>query len=300
MTSHFYVGVDGGATKAVVRLEDAEGKLLGRIIGPPANIRLSVDKAWAGINDVLCQLLQSHGLSLNHTEYQFHVGMGLAGCEVSRAYDAFLKHDHSFQTLVLSTDAHAACVGAHGGEDGSIIISGTGAVGYQQFAGTTSKVSGWGFPHDDQGSGAWIALQAIQATLRAMDARQPWSSLTKKIYAHFDSKREVLVGWLDRADSTMYATLTPIVLTESTNENKEAQEILIRAAAAIDAIHDALIAAQPGSQRIPCVLLGGVAPFLEPYLKPTLKSRLTTAKSTPDAGAIQLVRNYLTSAGSMI
>jgi glucosamine kinase len=46
VTQDIYIGVDGGATKCKVRVEDKAGNLLGQAVGGPANIRLSVDIAW--------------------------------------------------------------------------------------------------------------------------------------------------------------------------------------------------------------------------------------------------------------
>jgi glucosamine kinase len=153
---HFYVGVDGGATKTAVRVEDANGKLLGQVIGGPANIRISVDQAWLSINEALHRILHPVGVSFTHGGYQFHAGIGLAGYEIAEARDSFEKYTHGFNKLVLTSDAHIACLGAHNNNDGAIIIAGTGVVGFQMQAGETHKVSGWGFPHDDQGGGAWL------------------------------------------------------------------------------------------------------------------------------------------------
>lgn len=300
MSSHYYIGVDGGATKVVVRLEDASGHLLGRLVGPPANIRLSVDKAWDAVNEVLAELLQSCGLSLTQREHQYHVGMGLAGCEVAKSYEAFLRHEHHFQTLVLSSDSHAACLGAHEGQDGAIIIAGTGVVGYQQSLDVDTKVGGFGFPHDDEGSGAWMGLQAVRLTVKSLDGRHKPSILTQQVYAHFDQNKEALVSWANQADSTRFATLAPIVIAASTTNDEDAIAILQRAAFALDEIGVALLAAQTGRSPLPCALIGGVAPFIEPYLGESLRSRLCEAKATPDKGAIMLVREYLANARGLV
>ena len=45
------------------------------------------------------------------------------------------QYGHPFRTAVITTDAHAACIGAHGGKDGGVIIAGTGAVEAIQMAG---------------------------------------------------------------------------------------------------------------------------------------------------------------------
>lgn len=291
---HFFVGVDGGATKAVVRLEDEAGNLLGRVTGGPANIRLSVDKTWDAINTSLSQLLQSEGLSLSDESYQFHVGMGLAGCEVTSACDDFLARAHPFKTLVLSSDAHAACLGAHHGHDGAIIIVGTGVVGYQQYHGVISKVGGFGFPQDDEGGGAWIGLQAASLTLKSLDGRYKGSALTEKVYAGFNKHLDEFVSWLNEANSTQFATLAPLVVEAASAGVDDALNIMQRAAMAVDSVSNALLAAQKGKSILPCVLIGSVAPYLQPYLGDALRERLRTAKAMPDEGAIQLVREYLT------
>ena len=165
LAQDIYIGIDGGGTKSKVRVEDGAGKLLGQGVNGPSNIRLSVDVAWQSIYHALEEALKPVNISLDDTHnYRFHVGMGLAGCEVKEAYQEFLQRPHPFTTLELATDAHIACVGAHKGEDGAIIIVGTGVVGYQVQNGKGSKVSGWGFPHDDTGGGAWIGLEAVRLT----------------------------------------------------------------------------------------------------------------------------------------
>ncbi len=81
--------------------------------------------------------------------------MGLAGCEAKSAYETFLQQPHLsliwpyFQMRMRLVQAPIWV------KNGSIIIIGTGVVGYQIEGHHNSKVSGWGFPHDDIGSGAW-------------------------------------------------------------------------------------------------------------------------------------------------
>ncbi|HEX2549057.1 MAG TPA: BadF/BadG/BcrA/BcrD ATPase family protein, partial [Gammaproteobacteria bacterium] len=153
MSQDIFIGVDGGGTKSKIRIEDKDGNVLGQAVGGPANIRISVENAWRSIYSTIRDILAPLNITLENPDYRFHACFGLAGCEVTDAYHAFLQESHPFQTLELISDAHAACVGAHLGQDGAIIIVGTGVVGYQALSDINSRVGGWGFPHDDEGGG---------------------------------------------------------------------------------------------------------------------------------------------------
>ena len=182
MADDIFIGVDGGGTKSKVRVENSAGQVLGQAIGGPANIRLSVDKTWEAIFQALSEALKSNAISLYDKNYRFHIGLGLAGCEVKEAYEAFLAHTHPFTTIKLTTDAHVACVGAHHAKDGAIIIVGTGVVGYQIQKENCIRVGGWGFPHDDEGGGAWLGLEASRLTFQWLDHRTEKSPLVEDIF----------------------------------------------------------------------------------------------------------------------
>lgn len=294
MSEQFFVGVDGGATKCIVRLEDADGKLIGTEITGPANIRISVQQAWDAIHTALVKLLLPLNISLTDKRYAFHAGMGLAGCEVDAAYHAFLNQTHSFATLIVTSDAHTACLGAHQGQDGAIIIAGTGVVGFQLEKGCSTKVSGWGFPHDDEGGGAWLGLCALKITLQWLDGRLPETELAKVIFAHFNNNLEQMVSWANQANSTAYAALAPLVIAQSKVQEPTAIALLQQAANEMNRIDQALMEKRMHKEAfLPCSLVGSIAPFLEPYLSTSLRERLRPCELTPDQGAILLVRQYL-------
>lgn len=294
MTTQYFLGVDGGATKCNVRLEDEAGHVIGCAVSGPANIRLSAMAAWQSIFTALEKISHASTITLNRESCQIHAGIGIAGCEIAEAYAAFVQSPHPFTTLFVLHDALAACLGAHGGKDGALIIAGTGVVGYQMEAGRTAKVSGWGFPHDDAGSGAWLGLQAVAETLRVQDGRRPSSLLAKTVLAHFHQKIEALVEWANQANSTQFAVLAPLVVQAAAAGDQAALQLLQAAAREIEAVGAALLAQQKNPAKpLPCAMVGGVAPFLQPYLQQTLRDRLVTAQLPPEAGAILFVRAQL-------
>lgn len=296
MTHSLYIGVDGGATKCIVRVEDEKGQLLGRETSGPANIRLSVTQAFDSVHSALNRILARLDIRPNDPAYRLHAGMGLAGCEVLSAYQAFLALPHRFDTLVLASDAHAACLGAHGGKDGAIIIIGTGAVGFRVEDKRVTKVSGWGFPHDDEGGGAFLGLQAVRHTLQVLDGRLAPSLLSGRLFARFEGNMETFVEWMNQANSTAFAELAPLVIESGKAGDTAAQDLMQQAGSAIDRIASALYVAHPDAAK-PIALVGGLAPFVEPYLSQSLRTRLLPCKLTPDAGAIFLVRHNLAGGG---
>ena len=293
MTKHYFIGVDGGATKCTVLLEDASGNLLGRAVSGPANIRLSVPEAWQSINQALQHILHTSTITLNKSDCQTHVGVGVAGSEISEAYQAFTCYPHKFSSLSVTHDAHVACLGAHGGRDGALIIAGTGVAGYQVEGDTIAKVSGWGFPHDDIGSGAWLGLEAARLTLQCQDGRRPASPLASAVMERFDGSLNRLVAWANQANSTAFATLAPLVIRQSELGDPAALQLIKRAAVSLDAVGAALLQQQSQVKPLPCALTGGVTPFLQPHLGPALQSRLTVSLLPPEAGAILFAKKQL-------
>ena len=182
LTQDIFIGVDGGATKTIVRAENASGQSLGQGQGGPANIRLSVEGSWQSINDALKEALASTGLRVDDGQHRFYCGAGLAGTEVTSACDQFLNAPHPFARLILKSDGYTSCLGAHGGRDGALIAIGTGTVAFQIEGDKEYKVGGWGFPHGDEGSGAWLGLEAVRLTLHWLDGRGEPSPLLESVY----------------------------------------------------------------------------------------------------------------------
>ncbi len=292
MAQDIFIGIDGGGSKSRVRIEDGDGQLLGQAIGGPANIRLSIEGAWHSVHAVIEEALRSTGIALENKNYHFHVGLGLAGCEIAEAVHAFLNYPHPFMTLKLNTDAHVACLGAHQGAEGAIIIAGTGVIGYQVEAGQGMRVSGWGFPHDDEGGGAWLGLEATRLTLQWLDQRIEKSPLVEDIFSYFNQDHEQFVQWANRANSSEFARLAPMVINHSQQEEVVAVRLMKKAAHAIDRVDHALKKMRV-QKSLSCCLLGGIAPFIEPWLSEELRATFVVRQGDATAGAILMIREQV-------
>lgn len=283
-----FIGVDGGGSQTKVRIEDSMGTVLGETVGGPANIRLSAATAWQSILMATQKILSQYDINLSDQKYRFHLGLGLAGCESQIARKEFLARPHAFTTLCLQSDAHIACLAAHAGKDGAIIIIGTGSVGYQIYQGKIIKVGGWGFPHSDEGSGAWMGMEAVRLTFQWLDKRIVESALLRDIFQYFQADVVRFADWANHASSTEFAKLAPFVIQHAEQKDRCAIHLLQQAAHQIDIIANSL--AQQ-SKPVPCCLLGGIATVIQPWLSSSLKARLAVAKFDPPQGAIHMLRD---------
>ncbi|HJO93341.1 MAG TPA: BadF/BadG/BcrA/BcrD ATPase family protein [Victivallales bacterium] len=291
MSKDFYVGVDGGGTKTKVLITDSDFVPIGEGVGGSSNIRLSVENSWDSINKAINSALDGTGLSINDSSCNFHAGMGLAGVSIKQAEYDFLNTKHPFKTLLLETDAHVACLGAHDGQDGSIISIGTGVIGYSIKGDTNFRLGGWGFPHADTAGGAWLGMEIVRLALSWNDGCIPGSQLLKNIYNHFDNNQTEFITWANNSKSTDFATLAPIVIQGLKTNDKYALLLMNQAAEEIQLMANTL-RKNADNKESKCLLLGGISPFLFPYMKDKSFLALGDKTKTADKGAIYMLKRY--------
>jgi glucosamine kinase len=280
-----FLGVDGGGTGCRARIEQADGKVLGQGLSGPATTRLGIDAAWSSIMAACDAAIAEAGLT-DAAIATVHAGVGLAGIGRKGALDALRAMPHPFAAITFTGDGLAACLGAHAGADGAIVIAGTGSIGIGRVAGADLRVGGYGFPISDEGSGADIGLQAVRLALRAHDGRLAPSALLGEVMRRFGDDPAEMVAWMDRATATDYATLAPMVIRHADQGDPAGRRILQAAAEQIDGLVRALF--DQGAPRV--TILGGLATALEPWLAPDLRRKLKPADGDAVSGAILLAR----------
>jgi glucosamine kinase len=279
-----FLGVDGGGTRCRARLADASGAILGEGLAGPANIRVSLEESLQSVLDAAGQCLDKAGASLDAPVVAC---LALAGAsEPAEAAAAHAACKGRFRKVLISTDAHAACVGAHRGADGGIIIIGTGSIGWAVHGGKCRRVGGWGFPVSDEGGGAWLGYEAVRRALWAHDGRAAWTPLLRCVAQVFDADAHLIVRWMGTAKPRDFARLAPLVVEHAPDHDAAACEIMRLAAGHIDAIATRLGA--HGAERL--ALMGGLAAAVEPWLSAATRSRLVPPAGDALDGALRLAR----------
>jgi glucosamine kinase len=280
-----FLGVDGGGTQCRARLADRSGRLLGEGLSGPANIRLGLDAAFAAVLDAARQCLAAAGLG-EQAIGRIIACLALAGATEPTELAAARLRRLPFRHTVITSDAHAACIGAHRGRDGGVIIAGTGSVGWAIVGGRQYRVGGWGLTLSDDGSAAWLGREAMRRVLWAYDGRITSTALLASLFDEFDADPYAIVRWAENSQPGDFGRLAPLVVEHAARRDPVAIELMQQAASHIDALAARLAAL--GAERL--ALVGGLGPQLGNWLAPQTQQHLVTPEGDALAGALQLTR----------
>ena len=285
-----FIGVDGGGTKCKARLESSGGALLAEAVTGPANPATDFILAVDSILQACQQVVQQAGYADSALAF-CHVVMGLAGVNVPRVQSQMQHWSHPFASLSVTTDLHIACLGAHAGRDGAILITGTGTAAFSTVDNQQYLFSAQGFPLGDRSSGAWFGWQAVVATLDSLDGLIEETELTKSICRTLGVQSNTdLISCCIGYKATDYAQLAPAVLRFRQLGDPCALEITDRALHYIQALLRRL--QQTAAPRI--AMIGGLAPFLADLLPEDLQQQLSPVLGPPEVGAVALARQLYT------
>lgn len=277
-----YLGIDGGGTKCKARLEDAQGNLLAEAIAGPANAAHNLTgsvKAVLEASEKAIAKANIKGLTLN----QIHAGIGLAGINIPQVKQAFLKQFLPFASWHITTDLHIACLGAHLGQDGAIVIVGTGSSGVAIHNDQQFEIGGHGFVVGDKGSGAWLGKMAISHCLETLDGITPNNLLSKQVINLLDCDSAYdLVNLTLEAKPALFASIAPLIFQLAASQQEDALLLVNQAATYINKICHRLLSGN--LERLS--LIGGITQPLTPYLDSQIQAIIRPTQATPEQGAI--------------
>jgi glucosamine kinase len=210
----------------------------------------------------------------------------LAGASEPSQIETARRHAHPYRKAVFVPDAQAACIGAHDGRGGGIIVVGTGTIGWAELDGCHYQVGGWGWPVSDEGSGAWLGCEGLRRTLWAHDGRIAWTGLLAALFERFQSDPHAIVRWMSGALPRDFGTFAPAIAQHASDDDPVGVELMRLAGAHIDALATRLVAF--GANRL--CLVGGLAGPVEPWLADATRRHLVPPLGDAVDGALQLAR----------
>jgi N-acetylglucosamine kinase-like BadF-type ATPase len=179
------LGIDAGGTKTVCLLADEHGTVISEARSTGANLQaageLQVEKV---LHEVMEEAIGDRPI------VPAAICLGIAG--VDRPDDAavvrgIMKRIGYKARVLVVNDALVALEAGAPGEQGVVIISGTGSICYgRNRAGEAARSGGWGYVLGDEGSGYWIGRAAVRAVLREADQRGRPTALTPLLLEHFN------------------------------------------------------------------------------------------------------------------
>jgi glucosamine kinase len=285
MADTLYLGIDGGGTASRARLTDAAGRMLGEGVADASNLMLGIEVAAAAILEASGAAFAAAGLD-RAARARTRAGFGLAGANVPNLAKALRAFPLPFAAVAIASDAVVACLGAHGGRDGAVLILGTGSQGLAIVDGHATAIAGWGFALSDEASGAILGRRAIRAAVASVDGLAPRSGLTEALMARFGGEPAKAVEWAAEARPRDYGAFAPVVLEYAEKADPVAHELMTDAVDAAAAMIDRLLAL--GAKRI--ALMGGLAKTYHRLLVPRFADILVAAEGDALDGALALAR----------
>ncbi|MBA6262931.1 MAG: BadF/BadG/BcrA/BcrD ATPase family protein [Colwellia sp.] len=284
-----FLGIDGGGSKCKAIVMSGDNKILGTGIAGPANPLHGYEQAINSIAESAKLAFKDAGIDESELGH-IVAGVGLAGVNLPALFKQMSNWQHPFKKMYLTTDLLVACLGAHDGKDGAVIITGTGSCGFSYVDGHSYIVGAHGFPHGDKGSGAWFGLQAAKQSLLSLDGLIPPSSINDKILALLKVKDDVeLVEVIAGKPAAFYARMANLVFDSAEEGDKLALAIVNEGAEYISHVAKQLLKQHPPEIS----LIGGLTPRIKPWLDIDLQAKLIEPLYPPEVGSIIFAKQQL-------
>jgi N-acetylglucosamine kinase-like BadF-type ATPase len=259
----YLIGIDGGGTSCEGVLADEKGNGIARDTGGPANLQVKgIDKGIAVVKSVVEKLVEMEGINMTQV---VSIVAGLAGAGRAEIRDEAQRSLEGIWPGIpfkVVTDADVALEGAFAGDDGVVLVSGTGSICFGRNAsGQTARAGGWGHLLGDEGSATWVALEAIKAALQVQDGRLPAGELRSILAASLGAKdiTEIVPDvYRGKLTVSQIAGLAKVVFDLS-DEDHVARQIVLRAARELGKLVVAVarrLQMESGTLRV--ALVGGV------------------------------------------
>lgn len=279
-----FFGVDGGGSRTRVRVADASGRTVAQVEGGSANVYLAYDTALATVEDAIMRAGTAAGLDTS-TWSGAVLGLGLAGISSAAVGARVTAHfAPRFGRVVACNDAVIACLGAHAGRDGGLVIAGTGSAAVLRLDGRDTTFGGRGFLLGDDGSGAVMGRQIWRRALRAHDGLEARTPLLGDLMAEFSHDPVAVIAWGRHATSGQFGAYAPLIFAAALDGDPAALDVVAEASRAIAELVTILL--HRAAPRVS--LVGGLAEPLRPFLPERVLTRLQPALQDALAGALFL------------
>ncbi len=269
ISSHYFLGIDGGGTKTVFKLVNENGETVSTIIKGSANPN------DIGMNNTLSLLKEgikevSKGIPYgNITMFAGISGGGLTSDNASVLHRffgefGFFAFDNGSDIENLITLAeHKNCI---------LVIMGTGSIVYLLNGNTRKRIGGWGQFFDQGGSGYTIGRDAITAALRDADGSGEKTLLSSLIKEKAGETAEEHLSKFYEGGKRYVASFSDLVFKAAKKGDKVSQGILDKN---MKFISDLIATALNESDKkdIPVFLSGGLSRD-EKVLFPLIKKHL--------------------------
>ncbi len=271
------VGLDIGGTKTHGALWSG-GALIAEARAGSANVQNVTPAEAAGSLEVLFRELLPEGAGTGIA----HVVAGSGGVDTpddAQRLRALIAPYAPGAEIEVVHDTRLI-LAAGGASTGIAVIAGTGSVAWGVRAdGREARSGGWGYLLGDEGSGYWVAREAVRRTLHRHDVGHPPDALDTAVLARngVGTATELIGLFHSGAGRTYWAAQSEVVFDAARAGHSDATRIVDRAARDLTVLvlDVASVIGVPG----PVVLGGGLA-MHQPELQERLRALLSAERVT--------------------
>jgi len=219
---NYLIGIDSGGTKTTAKAYSLTGELLDTAVSGFGNLTVDFEKGMDNIcaaADALRERLPGECVFLC---------LGCAGIETGgKKAQARALLEARYGSVYVTNDAELALNAALQGEDGVLVIAGTGSIGYAKKDGALHRFGGWGHLINDDGSGYSIAVRAVRYIAYSFDTGREDTPLKRAVFSHLGiGELRELIAFIYGSDKGGVASLVPVVERAASEGDPQAREIL--------------------------------------------------------------------------
>lgn len=274
---HYFLGIDGGGTKTMLKLTDENGSVLRKIEKGSCNpndigIENAIDVLKNGINEVCAGIPYS-----NVSMFAGISGGGLTG-DNNKVLNGFFgkfgfyafDNGSDIENLVALSE-YEKCV---------LVIMGTGFIVYALNGVQRKRIAGWGQFFEDGGSGYTIGRDVITAVLSETDGSGAHTCLSALLQERLGETTERHLAKFYKGGKRYIASFSDLAFEAAAAGDATALNILEKNMTfAAEKINTAIMHISPHThvEALPVLISGGISEK-EKILFPLIKKRLINDK----------------------
>lgn len=283
----YYIGIDGGGTKTEFVLTDGQGNVLSHTVKEGSNPNdIGIEKSYDILSGGLKEIL--YGKEIEKEDAYIFSGIAGAGItENARALQAMLEKE--YPNVAVASDLMNAWELCLEGEDGLVVICGTGICCCVFENGTMKTVGGYGYLFEDGGSAYAYGRDAINSALKAEDGIGEKTVLLEYFQACLGKSIRSNLGKLQRKGKFFVASFCPLVFQGYADKDNVCKKIIDNNFEnTTELIKGALSVAAKEIRKI--AFIGGVSkePLFQEYIKKEFGDKqLIFCQEKPVFGALR-------------
>lgn len=226
----YIIGVDCGGTSTKAAAYDLSGSLLTEVQTGFGNLLNNAELALANI----CEALEKIFSTLGEENCQSII-LGVAGVDSGNFRQTIQAELSRYRPAVhILNDAWLAHYALLNGEDGCLVIAGTGSIVIGVHGEMEDRVGGWGNLLGDEGSGYELGKKLIKSVLNAFDEGRSYSNLEKRVLAYKAAETPFdLVRFTYNSSKDQIAEVSMVAVEAANEGDKEAIQLFKEAGSAL-------------------------------------------------------------------